>query len=66
MKGVIIHTLESSARGELEITDVNNVYLQRGELEYDTVDGFWIDAGDSHTALLKATVAVARFEGVDI
>lgn len=41
----IIKTLRPSARGELEITDVNNTYLQMGELEYDILDGWWTDAG---------------------
>lgn len=61
----IIKTLEPSGRGELEITDVNNAYIQRGELEYELIDGFWIDAGESHEALLKANVTMARYEGVD-
>lgn len=41
----IIRSLRPSARGELEITDVNNAYLRRGELEYDILDGWWTDAG---------------------
>jgi glucose-1-phosphate thymidylyltransferase len=61
----IIKTLKPSGRGELEITDVNNAYIQRGELEYELIDGFWIDAGESHEALLKANVTMARYEGVD-
>jgi glucose-1-phosphate thymidylyltransferase len=43
----VIQTLEPSARGELEITDVNNYYAERGELQYNVVDGFWGDAGES-------------------
>jgi glucose-1-phosphate thymidylyltransferase len=43
----IIPTLAPSARGELEITDVNNSYLERGEMEYDVLEGFWGDAGES-------------------
>ena len=39
----IIKTLKPSARGELEITDVNNAYLLAGQLEYELIDGFWID-----------------------
>ena len=39
--------LEPSARGELEITDVNNWYVERDAMEYDVVDGFWGDAGES-------------------
>jgi len=41
----IIRTLKPSARGELEITDVNNHYLERGELTYDIFQGWWTDAG---------------------
>jgi glucose-1-phosphate thymidylyltransferase len=41
----IIRTLKPSARGELEITDVNNVYLARGQLTWDILDGWWTDAG---------------------
>ena len=46
----VIATLEPSARGELEITDVNNHYIRRGQMEYDVIDGFWGDAGESITA----------------
>jgi glucose-1-phosphate thymidylyltransferase len=42
-----VPTLSPSARGELEITDVNNWYIERGAMEYDVVDGFWGDAGES-------------------
>ena len=41
----IIHTLKPSARGEMEITDVNNAYIQRGDLAYDIFKGWWTDAG---------------------
>ncbi|MEP6654752.1 MAG: sugar phosphate nucleotidyltransferase, partial [Myxococcales bacterium] len=34
-----------SARGELEITDVNNAYIERNELTFDTLPGWWTDAG---------------------
>jgi glucose-1-phosphate thymidylyltransferase len=40
-------TLSPSARGELEITDVNNWYIDQGAMEYDIVEGFWGDAGES-------------------
>jgi glucose-1-phosphate thymidylyltransferase len=42
-----IPTLSPSARGELEITDVNNWYIERGAMEYEIVEGFWGDAGES-------------------
>ena len=41
----IIKTLRPSARGELEITDVNNKYIQQGELTYNILKGLWTDAG---------------------
>jgi glucose-1-phosphate thymidylyltransferase len=41
----IAKTLEPSQRGELEITDVNNEYLRRGDLSYSILDGWWTDAG---------------------
>jgi glucose-1-phosphate thymidylyltransferase len=62
----IITTLKPSGRNELEITDVNNAYLQRGELMYDLVEGWWLDAGEDHTALLKAGLTVAKHRGADI
>lgn len=41
----ICRTLKPSGRGELEITDVNNLYLERGDLTYEVLDGWWTDAG---------------------
>ncbi|MEE9219751.1 MAG: sugar phosphate nucleotidyltransferase [Acidobacteriota bacterium] len=41
----IISTLKPSQRGELEITDVNNEYLGRGDLTHDVLEGWWTDAG---------------------
>ena len=43
----MLPTLEPSGRGELEITDLNNWYIGRGEMEADVLDGFWGDAGES-------------------
>jgi glucose-1-phosphate thymidylyltransferase len=43
----IIPQLEPSGRGELEITDVNNWFIEQGTMEYDVVEGFWGDAGES-------------------
>ena len=41
----IIRTIKPSFRGEYEITSVNNVYIDRGQLEYSHVEGEWVDAG---------------------
>jgi glucose-1-phosphate thymidylyltransferase len=49
----IIKTLKPSARGELEITDVNNAYIARGELSYDKLQGWWTDAG-THASFFRA------------
>lgn len=49
----IIRTLKPSARGELEITDVNNAYIERGELTFDILQGWWTDAG-THPSLARA------------
>jgi len=43
----VIPTLRPSGRGELEITDVNNHYVEQGRMEYDVLEGFWGDAGES-------------------
>jgi len=61
-----IKGLEPSARGELEITDVNNKYIDAGEMEYQIVDGWWMDAGENAEALLQANLTVARAEGAEV
>jgi glucose-1-phosphate thymidylyltransferase len=43
----VIPTLVPSGRGELEITDVNNHYIELGAMAFDVLDGFWGDAGES-------------------
>lgn len=58
----IIKTLKPSHRGELEITDVNNAYLRKGELTYSILDGWWTDAG-TFEALLRANNLVAKTSG---
>lgn len=49
----IIKMLKPSARGEFEITDVNNAYISRGELTFDVLQGWWTDAG-THSSLARA------------
>ncbi|MDD5136342.1 MAG: sugar phosphate nucleotidyltransferase [Candidatus Omnitrophica bacterium] len=58
----IIKTLKPSGRGELEITDVNNSYIKKGELTYSILDGWWTDAG-TFESLLRANNLVAEREG---
>jgi glucose-1-phosphate thymidylyltransferase len=56
----VIGRLQPSTRGELEITDVNNWYLEQGQLEYDVLDGFWGDAGESIDAYYAVNDFVRR------
>ena len=55
----VIRTIEPSARGEYEITAVNNVYINRGQLEHSFLQGEWVDAGtfdslaEAHQILLN-------------
>ena len=53
----VLPTLEPSGRGELEITDVNNWFVGQGTMEYDVLEGFWGDAGES----IEAYYAVNDF-----
>jgi glucose-1-phosphate thymidylyltransferase len=56
----IVRTLKPSARNELEITDVNNAYIERGEMTYDKVQGMWADAGENIDFYLKACNTVSK------
>ena len=53
----IIATLKPSDRNELEITDVNNAYVKRGEMRYDVIEGWWTDAG-TFESLFRASQLV--------
>jgi glucose-1-phosphate thymidylyltransferase len=55
----IIRTLKPSGRGELEITDVNNAYIERDEMSWDELEGWWTDAG-TFDSLLHASNLVAK------
>jgi glucose-1-phosphate thymidylyltransferase len=55
----IIRTLRPSARGELEISDVNSAYLAKGQLAYDILDGWWTDAG-TFESLIRANEMVVK------
>jgi glucose-1-phosphate thymidylyltransferase len=54
-----IRRLKPSGRGELEITDVNNFYIQEGTLTYEILDGWWTDAGQ-FDSLLRANNLVSK------
>lgn len=55
----IVKTLKPSDRGELEITDVNNRYIEMGEMTYEILEGWWTDAG-TFESLYRANSLVAR------
>ncbi|MCK4913170.1 MAG: NTP transferase domain-containing protein [Planctomycetes bacterium] len=55
----IIKTLKPSGRGELEITDVNNAYIAKGQMHFDVLKGWWTDAG-TFESLTKANELVIK------
>ena len=55
----IIKGLKPSGRGELEITDVNNAYIEKGNLTFDFLEGWWSDAG-TFDSLLRVNNLVAK------
>lgn len=57
-----IHTLEPSARGELEITDVNNHYIDKGQLNVVHYDGWWADCGENFESYLNAGIMARSFQ----
>ena len=54
-----IKSLKPSKRGELEITDVNNFYIQEGNMQWDVLEGWWSDAG-TFESLQSAGQMVAK------
>jgi glucose-1-phosphate thymidylyltransferase len=58
-----IRMLSPSDRGELEVTDLNNLYIEEGTLTYDVLKGWWTDAG-TPASKLKASILVALAKGV--
>ena len=61
----IVKKLKPSARGELEITDVNNAYIDLGEMTADKINGFWADAGENIDFYLKSCNMVAQAGGAN-
>jgi len=55
----IIKTLKPSGRGEMEITDVNNAYIEQGNMTYEILQGWWTDAGTLES-LYRSTKLVAE------
>ncbi len=58
-----IRTLRPSGRGELEVTDLSNIYIREGTMTYDILTGWWTDAG-TPPSKLKASLLVALAKGV--
>jgi glucose-1-phosphate thymidylyltransferase len=58
-----IRTLRPSARGELEVTDLNNIYIEERSMTYEVLGGWWTDAG-TPASKLKASILVALEKGV--
>lgn len=56
----VVRGLRPSARGEIEIEDVNNHYIERGAATFDRVPGYWIDCGGSLGHLYRAAQLVAE------
>jgi glucose-1-phosphate thymidylyltransferase len=56
----IVRRLTPSKRNELEITDVNNEYIRRGEMTADKIKGWWADGGENIDYYLKASNQVAK------
>jgi len=56
----MIRTLKPSKRNELEVTDLNNAYIKKGQLHHEVLPGWWADAGESFEALLETNQMVAR------
>ena len=55
-----IRRLHPSARGELEVTDLNNLYVGKGIMTCEIMSGWWIDAGTSYDELLRANILVQQ------
>jgi len=55
-----VKQLKPSARGEMEITDVNNFYVKQGTMTYEVLKGWWGDGGESFASLLQAGVLAAN------
>jgi len=60
-----IKTLKPSGRGELEITDVNNYYVNKGAMEYRVLEGYWSDAG-TFESLLRIAITVKQHREKDL
>ncbi len=60
----IIRTIKPSGRGELEITDVNNAYIEKNQMTYEILEGWWTDAG-TIPSLYRAAKLIAESGGAN-
>lgn len=58
-----IRTLRPSGRGEFEVTDLNNIYIEEESMSYGILRGWWTDAG-TPASKLKASILVALAKGI--
>ena len=58
----VAKSLKPSKRGELEITDINNYYLKKGQLEVAMVKGEWVDAGTFDSLLYAQNLAKEKLQ----
>ena len=56
----IVRKLKPSGRGELEITDVNNFYIEQSTMTFEVLDGWWGDCGESFDSMLEAANLIAK------
>lgn len=57
----VVKTLKPSARGELEVTDLNNYYVQQGTMTFEVLQGAWGDGGESFDSLLQASLLAQQW-----
>jgi glucose-1-phosphate thymidylyltransferase len=58
-----IRTLKPSPRGELEITDLNNIYVRKKAMDHRIIKGYWVDAGTTIDSLFQASSFIAGRRG---
>jgi len=56
----VVRNLKPSGRGELEITDVNNFYIEQSTMTFEVLDGWWGDCGESFDSMLEAANLIAK------
>ncbi|WP_214482979.1 sugar nucleotidyltransferase [Bacillus sp. SM2101] len=60
----LIKNLKPSKRGELEITDLNNLYIEKGLMTYNIINNWWVDVG-THTSMLESNIKLSQEHDVE-